>query len=384
MGLRDAVLGIGIGLGATTAANRLLSWSVDPLDAPFEGRDGTFRLNGTAVAYTEAGDVDNPTVVMLHGMNAAASSAEYLRVFYALSDDYHVVAVDLPGFGRSDRSPVHYDDDYYERFLHAFLDQYEDVAVIASGITAAYAADVAPNLETDVSSLTLVCPSTGAMPDQPWLERLVRSPIVGTALMNLATSRLSIERSNADHAYSDPSSAPDSLTDYEWRSAHQPNAKYAVAAFVAGRLNMDVDLAARIDALDAPVTLVWGGDAETTTVDDSERLADETHATITVVEDAKLLPHVEHPDDVLPVLRTTVDQGIDTAADGSTDNAGDTNTSTDHSDADSGESTDTEDSVDDDLTSSVERVTGDGDDTGQEDDDGSLEVEAVENIDTED
>ena len=54
----------------------------------------------TGTLYTEVrGDPANPTLILLHGGGAA--SRTWKHQFSGLSDRFHVVAPDLPGFGRS-------------------------------------------------------------------------------------------------------------------------------------------------------------------------------------------------------------------------------------------------------------------------------------------
>ena len=60
----------------------------------------TLGVNGISIAYREAGNPKNPTIVLLHGF--PASSFQYRKVLNELSDEYHLIAPDYPGFGNSD------------------------------------------------------------------------------------------------------------------------------------------------------------------------------------------------------------------------------------------------------------------------------------------
>ena len=60
----------------------------------------TLEVNGINIAYREAGDKNNPTIVLLHGF--PASSYQYRKVLTQLSNEYHLIAPDYPGFGNSD------------------------------------------------------------------------------------------------------------------------------------------------------------------------------------------------------------------------------------------------------------------------------------------
>ena len=65
----------------------------------FGTRFRTATVNGWEVFYREAGDRANPTLVLLHGF--PSSSHMYRNLIAELSDSYHVIAPDYPGFGNS-------------------------------------------------------------------------------------------------------------------------------------------------------------------------------------------------------------------------------------------------------------------------------------------
>lgn len=58
------------------------------------------NVDGVQIFYREAGPVDGPVVVLLHGF--PTSSHMFRNVIPALADRYHVIAPDYPGFGLSD------------------------------------------------------------------------------------------------------------------------------------------------------------------------------------------------------------------------------------------------------------------------------------------
>ena len=58
------------------------------------------KIDGIDIAYREAGNPENQTIVLLHGF--PASSHQYRKVFSQLSGAYHLIAPDYPGFGNSD------------------------------------------------------------------------------------------------------------------------------------------------------------------------------------------------------------------------------------------------------------------------------------------
>jgi pimeloyl-ACP methyl ester carboxylesterase len=60
----------------------------------------TIQVDGVSIFYREAGPKDAPTLLLLHGL--PSSSRMFEPLFARLSDRYHLVAPDYPGFGHSD------------------------------------------------------------------------------------------------------------------------------------------------------------------------------------------------------------------------------------------------------------------------------------------
>lgn len=294
----------GAGAGATIVANRTLRAQAGDPPAPLSGTQQTYRWRGMDIAYTETGDPDDTTVVLLHGVNIVGSSQEFGAVFDRLAEQYHVVAPDLPGFGHSDRPPLRYSAPLYEDFVAAFVGEYDEPAVIASSLTAAYAAADAE----EATHLLLICPTTAAFePRRPWLRELFRTPVIGTALFNLAVSKPSIRHASEDHGYYDPANVTDERVDYQWRLAHQEGARFAPAGFVAGELNSEVNLAERLATHPADVTLLWGRETTTTPLSAGRKLADAADARLVVFDHALLQPHVEHPDAFADLVGETIE-----------------------------------------------------------------------------
>ena len=303
MKLRSA-LGAAVGtVGAATLANRFLRSRADEFEPFLPGDQRTYRWRGFDVAYTEAGDPEDPDLVLLHGINAAASGHEFHAVFERLAREYHVLAPDLPGFGQTDRPPLLYAASLMTTFVRDFLaDESEAATVVASSLTASYAAMAAR--EVDIAELILICPTDTSMGGRSVPRRsLVRAPVVGQAIYNLVGSKASIRHFHADHGYYDMANLTDAVVDYEWTSAHQPGARFAPASFISGFLDPEEELGNVLAELDVPITLVWGEDAEITPLSDGRLLADEADATLVVFGDSLLLPHVEHPEEFVDVVR---------------------------------------------------------------------------------
>ena len=84
----------------------------------------TAIVEGLSVFYREAGSPGSPKLVLLHGF--PASSHQYRNLIPALSDRFHVIAPDYPGFGNSempDPAKFSYTFDKISEVMESFLKQ---------------------------------------------------------------------------------------------------------------------------------------------------------------------------------------------------------------------------------------------------------------------
>src|SRR6476620_4949120 len=59
----------------------------------------TIQIDGLSIFYREAGPKEASTLLLLHGL--PSSSRMFEPLFARLSDKYHILAPDYPGFGHS-------------------------------------------------------------------------------------------------------------------------------------------------------------------------------------------------------------------------------------------------------------------------------------------
>lgn len=303
MKLRHLASATAAAVGLAAVGNRTLASSSGSLSPALSGRQHTYRWRGLDVSYAEGGDPSDSDLLLVHGINAAGSSYEFKAVFEELSEEFHVIAPDLPGFGSSDRPPLLYSGALYTSFLTDFArDAVENATCVASSLAGAYAVEAADSV--GFSRLVLICPTATTMPTQrPKLRSLLRAPVVGTSLYNLIASRPSIRYFSADHGYYDMGNFTDEKMEYEWESAHQPGARYAPASFISGFLDRPIDLGKELAELDIPTTLVWGRETEITPLRQGRTLAETANTRLVVIDRARLLPHVEHPREFITVIR---------------------------------------------------------------------------------
>ncbi len=91
--------------GRQTAAER---------GAPHPTRFKTVEIDGLDIFYREAGPADAPTILLLHGF--PTSSHMFRNLIPALSDRYHLIAPDYPGYGASSMPSVEEFDYRFDSF----------------------------------------------------------------------------------------------------------------------------------------------------------------------------------------------------------------------------------------------------------------------------
>ncbi len=137
------------------------------LDGLFPGDDSdTSRTstrstlaNGIETFYLEAGPVEAPPVVLVHGLGA--TNASMLPLFAQLARDFHVLAPDLPGHGGSQARRDAHGAEFLGTWLTAFLRQTCDAPAVLVGnsLGGRTALQAALNSPYDVRGLVLLCPA---------------------------------------------------------------------------------------------------------------------------------------------------------------------------------------------------------------------------------
>lgn len=108
------------------------------------------------IHYYEGGKADRPTIVMIHGFGANRDN--WLRFARFFTTDYHVIALDLPGFGESSKPDASYDvgtqADRLQEFLHTL--GLEKVHLIGNSMGGHIAALYAARHPQEVLTLALL------------------------------------------------------------------------------------------------------------------------------------------------------------------------------------------------------------------------------------
>ena len=229
--------------------------------------------------------------------------------FARFSDEYHVFAPDLLGYGLSDRPDIVYNAQLYIEFIEDILREVvqRPAVVVASSLTSAYVIEAALANPEWITCLVLICPTgvrrllAQSAPGKA-IEGLLKLPVLGQAAYNGIASRPSIRYFLEAQTYFDATLVTDQLVSDYYRTAHVPGARYAPSAFVSGKLYWDASEA--WSRLEQRVLLVWGKEAKITPPGDAAAfLATNPNAELEEIGAASLLPHDEQPEQFANVVK---------------------------------------------------------------------------------
>ena len=211
---------------------------------------------GRIVLYGEAPKLPGMTapLLLVHSVNAAATAYEMKPLFEHYQGKRAVYALDLPGFGLSDRSERKYTARLMTDAIHAAVREIQSrhgemaIDMVAFSLGCEFAARAATETPNAFRTVALISPTgfdrrsaraaqtpggdgTRAM---PWLHGFLSVPLWKRGLFSALTSRASI-RFFLQKTWGSKQ-IDEGLLEYDYIATHQPGAENAPYYFVSGYL----------------------------------------------------------------------------------------------------------------------------------------------------
>jgi pimeloyl-ACP methyl ester carboxylesterase len=231
---------------------------------PYQALEDRFTTLGAhRVRYWQAGDT-GPALVLVHALGA---SVEYwARVMPVLAQRHRVFALDLIGFGLSDKPDVPYGEPYLAGVVRDFADAMglERFHLVGNSMGGAVSQRVARENPQRIASLTLVCSGGLGTAISPRV-RLLSVPLLGEVL---ARPRPEMTKRLIRGGMVVREGAPRALLDASLAHARSPGAQRAFLATLRNGIGLVGQRAAIVDAHRAAFsqmrwpTLVLTGDRD--------------------------------------------------------------------------------------------------------------------------
>jgi pimeloyl-ACP methyl ester carboxylesterase len=231
---------------------------------------GYWQWRNHRVYYVKAGNPqpDRPPLLLVHGFGA--STDHWRKNIADLSHDFEVWAIDLLGFGRSEKADVDYSGDLWRDQLHDFITEViGQPAVLAGNSLGGYASlCLAAQRPESAAGLILLNPAgpftetqTPTKPD-PFREvffNLSRSvllaPLPSYLLFQYVRQR-SMIRNTLEKVYLDQSAITDQLVEDIYRPSCDPGAANVFASVFKSPQGEKNDVL--LSQMTCPLLMLWG------------------------------------------------------------------------------------------------------------------------------
>jgi len=250
---REAFLLFALLVAASVAAPKRLSGQMPP-PMPTEK---TVQVFGQKIVFYEAGA--GPNVILIHGLGADASS--WMFNIAALSEKYHVLALDQIGFGRSSKPLVDYKIGTFVDFLREFMRVLgiPKTTLVGSSLGGWIAADFTARNPEMVEKLVLV----GAAGIKPTGDP---KPAVDLNPATLEGTRRVLESIVYDKRW-----VNDQMVQQAFEKRLRTSDGYTIERVLAGVFAGNQYLDDKLGSIHAPTLVVWGRNDELTPLSSGER-----------------------------------------------------------------------------------------------------------------
>ena len=260
--------------------------------------DKYIRVGSVRARYWDLGA--GAPVLLIHGLGASVET--WQDTLPVLAKTYHVYAVDLVGFGYSDKPAAEYTTDYLVDFIRAFMDVVgmEQAALVGHSLGGALVLRFAIRHSDRTTKLVLVAGS-GLSRDVGLGLRLASLPLVGELLLRPSPEKT---RQALKPFFHDPILLTDAFVDLNYDLITQPGAQAAylstvrnLASVFGAKRHLGDDIIARLEEIRVPTLVIWGAQDAIVPVAHAEiaraRIAD---AQIQILPECGHMPMMERPE----------------------------------------------------------------------------------------
>jgi pimeloyl-ACP methyl ester carboxylesterase len=243
------------------------------------------RVNNIRVRYLERNEGGIP-LLLLHGLGGSIES--WTNNVSFLSTKFRVIALDLPGFGLSDKPKLSYSINFYVSFIEALIKRIKisNLFLVGSSLGGHVAVEFTLRNRKIVDKLVLISPA-GSLPKSfkgtKELKRYIR---IVNAKSSRDVSRIltSIDNSMVNSSYADAI----------YKRLSLPGAKEAFISALKGSANAP-RYNNKLERIEADTLLIWGKEDRMIPLRFIRPFMEKGKSRIIILEKCGHRPHVENP-----------------------------------------------------------------------------------------
>ncbi|OJF75658.1 MAG: hypothetical protein BKP49_11140 [Treponema sp. CETP13] len=265
-----------------------------------------FKYEDSSIKYTETGS--GQTILFVHGLGAASFTWRYLYEYY--SKNYHVISLDLKGFGDSSK-PI---DDHYlvsdqAKIIHSFIvnKNLNNVILVANSYGGAVVLtsylEAKPDIKNSIKKLILLDPAAYFPKKFPGYVALLRTPVLNRMILTFGNKNF-LSKFVLKQLFYDKSLITDEMiTTYGGFLKGSPVHNALIETAKNIYTPETAALTASYNKITIPVLIIWG--KFDTVIDKSigeELNRNIVNSKLVIIDDCGHAPQEELPDQAIAII----------------------------------------------------------------------------------
>lgn len=264
------------------------------------------------IRYTKNGS--GSPILLIHDLTAGSCQYEYHRIFHDLSKNHEVYAIDLLGYGLSDKPNMTYTNYMYVELINDFIKTIigRKTDIIASGDAAPIAVMSCHNDANLINKMVFINPQSlyqsNIVPSKQTklLKLIFEIPIIGIFIFNLFTSKGQIEKEFREKYIYNPALVKEEDIDAYLEASHldDSSSRYSYASYISKYTNANFIHA--LKEINNSIYIIGGEE-----VKDMNKIIDNyVYYNIAIeysyIKDTKQLPQLEKPEELLKQIEVYI------------------------------------------------------------------------------
>lgn len=257
------------------------------------------------IRYTKTGN--GTPLLLIHDLLPGSSQYEYHNMIHELTKNHEVYAIDLLGYGLSDKPNITYTNFLFVELINDFIKTIigRKTDIIASGDAAPIAIMSCHNDSNTINKMIFINPQSlyqlNIVPSKQTkaLKLLLELPILGTFIYNLLLSKEKLEKEFKENYFYDSSLIKEDDIDAYLESSHisDSSSRFSFASYIGKYTNINIIHA--IKEIDNSIYIIGGKDKNDIKTIIDNYIYYNMSIEYSYINNTKHFPQLEQPEELL-------------------------------------------------------------------------------------